>query len=63
MDLKSNVDGCINCENIKYKFDKICVVEELSDQWSIQNSNVYKGYFHILGGTLSSVEHKKRFAN
>ncbi len=57
--LKSNVDGCINCENIKYKFDKICVVEELSDQWSIQNSNVYKGYFHILGGTLSSVGHRK----
>ena len=57
--LKSNIDGCINCENIKYKFDKICVVEELSDQWSIQNSNVYKGYFHILGGTISSVGHRK----
>ena len=46
--LKSNSDGCINCENIKEKFDKICVVEDLADQWSIENSNIYKGYFHIL---------------
>jgi len=57
--LKSNTNGCINCENIKEKFDKICVVEDLADQWSIQNSNVFKGYFHILGGTISSVGQKK----
>ena len=57
--LKSNLEGCINCENINEKFDKICVVEDLADQWSIQNSNVFKGYFHILGGTISSVGQKK----
>ena len=57
--LKSNLEGCINCETINEKFDKICVVEDLADQWSIQNSNVFKGYFHILGGTLSSVGQKK----
>ncbi len=57
--LKSNSDGCINCENVREKFDKICVVEDLADQWSIQNSNVYKGYFHILGGTISSVGQRK----
>ena len=57
--LKSNLEGCINCENINEKFDKICVVEDLADQWSIQNSKVFKVYFHILGGTLSSVGQKK----
>lgn len=57
--LKSNSEGCLNCENIKEKFDKICVVEDLADQWSIENSNTYKGYFHILGGTISSVGTKK----
>ncbi len=57
--LKSNLEGCINCENIKEKFNKICVVEDLADQWSIQHSNVFKGYFHILGGTLSSVGQRK----
>ena len=52
--LKSNNVGCNNCENIKQKFNKICVVENLADQWSIEASSVYQGYFHILGGTISS---------
>ncbi len=57
--LKSNINGCNNCENIKIKYTKICVVEDIADQWSIENSNIYKGYFHILGGTLSSVGQRK----
>ena len=57
--LKSNSDGCINCENIREKYNKICVVEEIADQWSIENSNIFKGYFHILGGTVSSVGQRK----
>ena len=57
--LKSNLNGCINCENIREKFSKICVVEDIADQWSIENSNIFKGYFHILGGTISSVSQRK----
>tara|TARA_B110001452_G_scaffold196265_1_gene166251 strand:- start:807 stop:1418 length:612 start_codon:yes stop_codon:yes gene_type:complete len=57
--LKSNAVGCNNCENNKEKFNKICVVEDIADQWSIENSSIYKGYFHILGGTISSVGHRK----
>ena len=57
--LKSNSNGCLNCENIEKKYNKICVVEDIADQWSIENSNIYKGYFHILGGTISSVGNKK----
>ncbi len=57
--LKSNLNGCINCENIREKFSKICVVEDIADQWSIENSNIFKGYFHILGGTISSVAQRK----
>ena len=57
--LKSNLDGCSNCENIKEKFNKICVVEDIADQWSIESSNIYKGYFHILGGTISSAGLRK----
>ena len=52
--LKSNITGCLNCENLKEKFNKICVVEDIADKWSIENSNIFKGYFHILGGTISS---------
>ena len=57
--LKSNLNGCMNCENSKIKYNKICVVEDIADQWSIENSNIFKGYFHILGGTLSSVGQRK----
>ena len=57
--LKSNLSGCFNCENTKNKYTKICVVEDIADQWSIENSNIFQGYFHILGGTISSVGQRK----
>ena len=57
--LKSNLNGCMNCENSKIKYNKICVVEDIADQWSIENSNIFKGYFHILGGTIASAGHRK----
>ena len=57
--LKSNLSGCFNCENTKNKYSKICVVEDIADQWSIENSNIFQGYFHILGGTISSVGQRK----
>ena len=57
--LKSNSLGCNNCENKNEKYNKICVVEDIADQWSIENSNIYKGYFHILGGTISSPGQRK----
>ncbi len=57
--LKSTSEGCFNCENVKEKYNKICVVEDIADQWSIENSNIYKGYFHILGGTIASVGLRK----
>ena len=57
--LKSNTNGCLNCEKVNEKFNKICVVEDIADKWSIENSNIFKGYFHILGGTISSVGNKK----
>ena len=59
--LKPSITECDydNCKIVEKKFDKICVVEDIADQWSIENSNIYKGYFHILGGTISSVGQKK----
>ena len=61
---------CLNCGNLKIidqacvcerenTFDKICVVENLADMWAIESSNIYKGYFHILGGTISSAGQRK----
>ena len=59
--LKLNSIECSfnNCKFVEKKYDKICVVENISDQWSIESSSIYKGYFHILGGTISSVGQSK----
>ncbi len=51
--LKSNNHPCNNCEDKNKKFSKICVVENISDQWAIESSSIYQGYYHILGGTIS----------
>ena len=62
-----NITRCLNCGNLKIInepclcegnniYDKVCVVENLADMWAIESSNIYKGYFHILGGTLNSNE-------
>ncbi len=51
--LSSSKSHCSNCKIEKKKNNKICVVETISDQWSIETSNVFNGYFHILGGTIS----------
>ena len=52
--LKSSKKECNNCDNSKNKFSKICVVENIADQWSIESTNIFNGYFHILGGTINA---------
>jgi len=54
--LKSLNSNCI-CSNKKY--DQICVVENIADMWVIESAGIYKGHYHILGGTLPSFESKK----
>ena len=54
--LKSLSDKCI-CSNKKH--DQICVVENIADMWVIENTGIYKGHYHILGGTLPALESKK----
>ena len=51
--LRSNELNCLNCEINEKKINQICVVENISDQWSILNSNIFNGSFHVLGGTVS----------
>ena len=59
--LKSSSIDCsyAECKVIEKKYNQICVVENISDQWSIENSNIFQGYYHILGGTISSAGQKK----
>ncbi len=58
--LKSNDANCENCQINTKKHNKICVVENISDQWTIEASSIFKGYFHILGGTLSSSNYQNK---
>ena len=51
--LKSSNHLCNNCEDKSKKYNKICVVENISDQWAIESSSIFQGYYHILGGTIS----------
>jgi len=63
-----NVVRCNICGNLKStnskctcfskKYDQICVVESIADMWVIQSSGIYKGHYHILGGTLTAFEGK-----
>ena len=64
-----NVSRCKICGNLKSSnadcscfnknFEQICVVENIADMWVIQSSGIYKGHYHILGGTLPALEGKK----
>ena len=64
-----NVERCNECGNFKSlnlkctcaskKYDQICVVENIADMWVIESAGIYKGHYHILRGTLPSLESKK----
>ena len=58
--LRSNNSKCENCQSNTKKYNKICVVENIADQWTIETSSIFKGYFHILGGTLSNSNSQKK---
>ena len=49
----------LNCMCLTNQYDKICVVENIADMWVIESAGIYKGHYHILGGTLPSIENKK----
>ena len=49
----------VNCAFSNKNCEQICVVENIADMWVIQSSGIYKGHYHILGGTLPILESKK----
>jgi len=59
--IKSSNSNCTwkTCSYINKNYDQICVVENIADMWVIESSGIYKGHYHILGGTLSSIDSKK----
>ena len=54
-----NVDTsnpCGICNNPERDSSIICVVEEIADLWAIERTGVYRGCYHVLGGTLSALD-------
>lgn len=52
----SDSDICHICSNPKREHDVICVVESIRDVMSIENTQQYKGAYHVLGGIISPME-------
>lgn len=67
-DAYEKVSVCTNCGNIDTRNpctlcadprrDKamICVVEEAGDLWALERASAVRGFYHVLGGTLSAIE-------
>ena len=49
-------DPCGVCSNAKRDHKIICVVEDVADLWALERTGVFKGIYHVLGGTLSALD-------
>lgn len=49
-------DICDICASDKRANGMICVVEDVADLWALERSGVFKGRYHVLGGTLSALD-------
>jgi recombination protein RecR len=59
---------CLNCGNIGTSdicaictaearaTGELCVVEDVADLWALERAGVFKGRYHVLGGTLSALD-------
>lgn len=50
------VNPCHICQDPRRDENLLCVVEDLADLWAIERGNMFKGRYHVLGGTLSALE-------
>ena len=49
-------DLCEICESGKRANGELCVVEDVADLWAMERAGVFKGRYHVLGGTLSALD-------
>lgn len=52
----SDTDICPICSNEERDHSTICVVEQVGDLMSIENTHQYKGLYHVLGGVISPMQ-------
>ncbi len=49
-------DICDICASEARATGEICVVEDVADLWAMERAAVFKGKYHVLGGTLSALD-------
>lgn len=49
-------DICDICANEARATGELCVVEDVADLWAMERAAVFKGRYHVLGGTLSALD-------
>ncbi|MCC6917604.1 MAG: recombination protein RecR [Alphaproteobacteria bacterium] len=49
-------DPCGLCVDPRRDDSLLCVVEDVGDIWALERSGVYRGRYHVLGGTLSALD-------
>ena len=49
-------DICDLCANEARATGELCVVEDVADLWAMERAGVFKGRYHVLGGTLSALD-------
>lgn len=49
-------DICDICDSEKRANGILCVVEDVADLWAMERAGVFKGRYHVLGGTLSALD-------
>ena len=49
-------DICDICQDNQRNNGLLCVVEDVSDLWAMERAGVFKGRYHVLGGTLSALD-------
>ncbi|WP_282787944.1 recombination mediator RecR [Flavobacterium croceum] len=52
----SDFDVCEICNNPSRNHKTICVVEDVRDVMAIENTQQYKGIYHVLGGKISPID-------
>ena len=52
----SDVEICEICNNSARNHKIICVVEDVRDVMAIENTNQFKGIYHVLGGKISPID-------
>ena len=67
-DLREQINFCTSCHNLSdvplceicsnpARDDSIlCVVEDIRDVIAIENTGLFKGYYHVLGGIISPID-------